>query len=337
MSGRRGLALLATAAMLAGCGGETSSQTAERPTFPRELREVRVSLNREVGPEHAGLLMAEANGYFADVGLKVVADPPSSPTWSIRYLLSKLVDSDFSVSHEPQVAISVENGKPIVAVGSLISQPTAALIWLKRSGIKRISDLKEKVIAVPGLPFQVSFLENLLAHSGLELDDVKVKHVGFAAVPLLVSGRADAIFGGSSQLEGTELRSLGLKPVITPVQSVGVPPYDELVLIATTQLASKEPQLIRDLMAALSRGVVAAVRNPQAVVREIERHVEPSPVSSRRAREAQVAAILPLLSETGYMEPGRAKRLIDWMHSEGMIRKKIPVSALLTNEYLPQP
>jgi putative hydroxymethylpyrimidine transport system substrate-binding protein len=336
MRGSRWLALLAATALLAGCGGGTSSTTAERPTLPRELREVRVSLNREVGPEHAGLLMAEANGYFADVGLKVVADPPSSPTWSIRYLLSKLIDSDFSLSHEPQVAISVENGKPIVAVGSLISEPIAALIWLKGSGIERISDLKEKTIAVPGLPFQVSFLESLLARSGLKPDDVKVRHVGFAAVPLLVSGRVDAIFGGSSQLEGTELRSLGLKPLITPVQSEGVPPYGELVLIATTQLASKEPQLIRDFMAALSRGTAAAVRNPQAVVREIESHVEPSPVSSRRAREAQVAAILPLLSETGYMDPGQAKRLIDWMHSEGMIRKKIPVSTLLTNEHLPQ-
>jgi len=322
---------------LAGCGGGGGSTAEERPEPPGELREVRISLNRYVGPEHAGILMAEANGYFADVGLKVILDPPGGPKAPVLYLLSGLIDSDFSVSHEPQVAIAVENNRQIVAVGSLVPEPTAALIWLEGSGIKGIADLKGKTIAVPGLAFQMGLLESVLARSGLELQDVKVDHVGYLAIPALVSGRADAIFGVSPQLEGVELRSLGRKPVITPVQSEGVPPYDELVLIATTQLASREPQLIRDFMAALSRGTAAAVRNPQAVVREIESHVEPSPVSSRRAREAQVAAILPLLSKTGYMDPGQAKRLIDWMHSEGMIRKKIPVSSLLTNEYLSQP
>jgi putative hydroxymethylpyrimidine transport system substrate-binding protein len=330
-------AVVVAVALLAGCGDESSSESAERPSLSREPREVRVSVNRYVGPEHAGLLMAEANGYFADVGLEVILDPPSSPMWPIRYLLSELVDSDLSISHEPQVAISVDNGHPIVAVGSLISEPTAALIWLQRSEIERVSDLKGKTIAVPGLPFQVGFLESILLRSGLKLDDVNIRYVDYGAVPALVSGRADAIFGGSSQLEGVELRSLGREPVITPVKGMGIPPYEELVLVAPNDLVSKEPQLIHDFMAALSRGTAAAVRNPRAVVREIEVHVEPSVVSSRKAREAQVKSILPLLSKSGYMNPDQGSELIEWMHREGMIQEEVPVSSLLTNDYLPHP
>jgi putative hydroxymethylpyrimidine transport system substrate-binding protein len=298
---------------------------------------VRITLNRFVGPEHAGILMAEANGYFADVGLEVILDPPGGPIAPILYLLSELVDSDFSISHEPQVARAGENGRPIVAVWSLISAPTAALIWLKGSGINSVIDLKGKTIAIPGLSFQAGLLESLLARSGLTLEDVKLTRSGYDAVPDLLGGRADAIFGGSAQLEGVELRSLGRKPVITPVRSSGVPTYEELVLIATDDMVSKEPELIRDFLSALSRGAAAAIRNPRAVVREIESHIEPSSVSSRKAREAQVAAILPLLSETGYMDPAQAEDLVDWMHSEGMIPEKIPVSELLTNDYLPQP
>lgn len=333
----RWLPIAVVAAALAGCGGGNSPETAERPGPPPQLREVQVSLNREVGPEHAGLLMAEANGYFAEAGLEVALSSPASPAWPVRYLLSELVDADFAVSHEPQVAISIENGHPITAVGSLIPEPTAAFIWLEGSGIKSISDLKGKTIAIPGLPFQRSFLEALLSRAGVKPAEVKLRYVGYKAVPTLVRGGADAIFGAVPQLEGVELRSLGRKPVITPVRSMGVPPYDELVLIATTDLVSRDPQWVHDFMTAVSRGTAAATRNPQAVVRAIEGSGEPSPVSSRKARESQVAAILPILSRDGYMGPEQAEGLVDWMDREGMIRKKIPVSELLANEFLPQP
>lgn len=331
------LAIAVVAAALAGCGGGSGPETAERPDPPPEPREVEVSLNRELGPEHAGLLMAQANGYFADVGLEVLLSSPASPAWPIRYLLSKVVDADFAVSHEPQVAISIENGHPITAVGSLIAEPTAAFIWLEGSGIESVSDLKGRTIAIPGLPFQRSFLESLLSRAGVKLEDVKLRYVGYKAAPALARGGADAIFGAAPQLEGVELRSLGHEPVVTPVGSMGVPSYDELVLIARADLVSREPQWVRDFMAALSRGTAAANRNPQAVVRAIENSGEPSPVSSRKAREAQLAAILPILSRDGYLDPDQAEGLIDWMHEEEMIEKEIPVSELLTDEFLPQP
>ena len=53
-------------------------------------------------------------------------------------------------------------GAQVVAVGSLISDPTAAMIWLEKSHIGGIADLKGKTIAIPGLPFQKSFLQSIL-------------------------------------------------------------------------------------------------------------------------------------------------------------------------------
>jgi len=331
----RWLLLLAAIFFLAGCGEKGGSSTA--PDHPAKLREVRVSINDNVGAEHAGLLMAEANGYFAEVGLEVVVDPPATPTWPIRYLLSDLVDSDISVSHLPQVAIAIENKLPIIAVGSLISKPNAALIWLRGSGIESVSDLKGKVVAIPGLPFQARIVEHLLSRAGLGIDDVKIKYVSFELAQTLASGKADAIFGGSPQIEGIELRSLGKKPVVTPVQSEEVPSYNELVLITTNEFAAKETQLIKNFMGALSRGTAAAARNPHAVIREIENNPEPRPVSRPKTREEQVKATLPLLSKTNYMDPAQARRMIDWMHREGMLRQELPVSKLLTDEYLPNP
>jgi putative hydroxymethylpyrimidine transport system substrate-binding protein len=337
MRGIRWLVLLiAATALLAGCGGgETSGTTSEGLDLPPEPRAIEVNLNGYEGPEHAGFLMARENGYFEDVGLAVATGSPANPSRPVRYVLSEI--SDLGVSHMPQVAISVANGKPIVAVGSVISQSTAAMIWLPRSGIESISDLKGKTVAIPGLPFQKALLRSVLERAGLELSDVELKLVSYKSVPVLTSGKADAIFGGSGNVEGAELRALGLKPVVTPVPDLGVPPYEELVLFASRERVAKEPQLIRKVLAGLSRGTAAAGRNPRRAVEVVQNGVEPNPDSTRMGMKLGVEATLPLLSETGEMDPAQAEALVDWMKSEGMIPKKIPVSELLTNEFLSPP
>ncbi|HEU4461373.1 MAG TPA: ABC transporter substrate-binding protein [Solirubrobacterales bacterium] len=335
MSKGRGLALLAATALLAGCGGGGDGGAAKDPQPSPEPRSIEVSLNGFEGPEHAGFLMARENGDFEDVGLEVRTGSPANPSRPVRYVLSEV--SDLGVSHMPQVAISVAAGKPIVAVGSVISQPTAAMIWLPKSGIESAADLKGRTVAIPGLPFQEELLRSVLERAGLELSDIKLKLVSYKSTPVLVSGKADAIFGVSDNVEGAELRALGLSPVVTPVRELGVPPYEELVLFASQELVAKEPQLIRDVLSALSRGAEAAIRNPSRAVEVVENGVEPNPDSTREGTRLGVEATLPLLSESGEMDPAQAEALVDWMRSEGIIRKKVPVSALLTNEFLPQP
>lgn len=328
-------ALLAAAALLVGCGGGGSSATTDAPDLPPEPRAVEVSLNDFEGPEHAGFLMARANGYFEDVGLDVSTGSPANPSRPVRYVLSEI--SDFGVSHMPQVALAQENRKQIVAIGSVISQSTAAMIWLKESGIASVSGLKGKTVAIPGLPFQKDLLQSVLERVGLKLSDVKLKLVSYRLVPVLTSGKADAIFGGSDNVQGEELRALGLKPVVTPVHDLGVPPYDELVLFARRDRVAEEPGLASDLLSALYRGTAAALRNPRRAVEVVENGVEPNPDSIPKGLRLGVEATLPLLSESGEMDAAQAQSLVDWMHGEGMLHEELPVSELLTNEYLPQP
>jgi putative hydroxymethylpyrimidine transport system substrate-binding protein len=239
-----------------------------------------------------------------------------------------------AVSNEPQVAIAAAKGVPVTAVGNLVSEPTAALIWLKKSGIDGVADLKGKTIAVPGVPFQKEFLETILAKEGLTLADVNVDVVGYELLPTLVDGKADAIFGGSANLEGAALEARGLDPVITPVQDLGVPDYDELVVITRPDFAAENPQLIRDLMTALSRGRAAAVADPERVRKILENSSEAAYDLSRIERQAQIEATFPLLSESARMDPERAERLAGWIYREGLVDQRPRASAVLTNRYL---
>jgi len=279
--------------------------------------------------------MAEKRGYFVDAGFSnVFTLVPVNPVRSVKNVVNGA--DDISVSYTPQVVLAKEKGAPIVIVGSLVSQPTDAMIWLKGAHIGGIPDLRGKTIAIPDPPFQKEFLRSVLARGGLTLGDVKVKSVGYKSVSALVSGRADAIFGASWNLEGAELESRGLKPVITRVQNLGVPAYDELVLIARTDRVADDPQMLRAFTAAVARGTAAAIENPKSTVNAIDSAVESNPEADRRATEAGVKATFPLLSESGYTSPAQVGHLIDWMHEQGMIKRTLPVSSLLTNDYLPQ-
>jgi putative hydroxymethylpyrimidine transport system substrate-binding protein len=345
-------ALIVAVVLFGGCGGSqngggtTGSKTAEdpapsaaektmslyagepSPTFPRPLS---VCLDGEMSAANIAIYTASKMGYFADVGLKVDTGIPIYPRRPVPYI--SVYTSDIAVTQQPQAALGKEKGAPIVAVGSLVSQPTAAMIWLKRSGIRKIADLRNKTIAVPGIPYQEGMLESILERSGLDPDEVRVKRVGYRLAPALLEGEADAIFGGSWNIEGAALRKRGAKPVIKRVQELGVPGYAEDVIITRADRAAREPEVIRKFMSALARGVAAVRRNPGFAVKLLESSPHEFETSEKE-KYAQVRATLPLLSLSGRLEPDQAANLLDWMQRQEMIQREPSPAELFTNRYL---
>jgi putative hydroxymethylpyrimidine transport system substrate-binding protein len=321
------------ALLVVGCGGGGSDAgiTDAKGEAGRPLRNLTVTLDGYEGPENVGILMAQQRGYFTDAHLSVTIFSPILPARPAQYVATR--QDDLGVTQEPQLTIARAKGAPLMAVGSLLHRPTASMIWLRKSHISGIADLKGKTVAVPGVPFQKAFLESVLVHHGLSLSDIKLKNVGYGLVPALVSGRADAIFGGSWNREGVELEARGLHPVVIRLQSLGFPSYDESMMIARADRVTKEPWVIRDFVSAVAHGTAAAVKNPQAAVDAIEEAGPGGNKLSRKTLEAEVAATLPLLSKSGYMYPEESIHLTDWMHEQDMINEFPTPSMLLTNEF----
>lgn len=318
--------------VLLGCGGSSDPQTTAKPIKPlAPTRELDITIDGYPGPENVGLLMAYYGHYFEKLGLSVWIRTPESRLRPLPYVAEEEVA--LAVSHQPQVVLAGDKKAPVAAFGSLISQPTAALMWPKKSKIGGIAGLKGKTIAITGLPFEEGFLESVLARGGLTLKDVKLVRADYELVPTLLSGHADAIFG-SWNVEGVELEKKGLKPVIKRVQDLGIPPYEELVLIARPDRLAKESQVIRTFMAALAQGTAAAIKDPETAA---------ALIASNRGEEltpmlkAQVEATVPLLSKTGEMDPEKASGLVAWMHEQGMVENEPSASELFSNDYLPPP
>jgi putative hydroxymethylpyrimidine transport system substrate-binding protein len=323
------LAVLALTLSLAACGEKSEDTTGDREAFS-------LTLDFYPNPDHAGIYMAEKLGYFEEAGLDLGIATPSDPAAPIKQVAAGR--SDLAISYEPEVALAREQGLDVVAIAALVNRPLTSLIWLQKSGIKGVGDLKGKTVATAGIPYQDAFLKTILARVKLTPEDVKAVNVGFGLLPALLGGSAQAMLGGFSNVEGVDLRERGKAPVVTPVDQLGVPTYDELVLVARRASLEADPEKFRLFLAALERGTDAAVEQPGAATSAV---TEANPDLEPKLTAAEVKATLPLLGARtkgqpyGYMNPEEWSTFAGWMRDNGLIDSLPTASELLDNGYLP--
>jgi putative hydroxymethylpyrimidine transport system substrate-binding protein len=324
-----GVVVLLASVFLTACGEKPEEIHGQAQPF-------NLTLDFYPNPDHVGIYMAKRLGYFRDAGLDVSINAPSDPSAPIKQVAAG--QTDLAISYEPEVMLAREQGLDVVAVGALVDRPLTSMIWLNDSGIKGVTDLRGKTVATAGIPYQDAYLKTILARSNMSPSDVESVNVGLGLLPAIIGGRANAILGGFSNIEGVDLRVRGKKPVVTPVDKLGVPGYDELVLVANGSRLHEDPEAVRLFIAALARGTAAAERNPTAATKAVlgfDRGLDP------KTAKAEVAATLPLLEPSergrpfGYMSPASWKKFIGWMRDNELIGTLPTPGQVLTNDYLP--
>jgi putative hydroxymethylpyrimidine transport system substrate-binding protein len=318
----------ALATLAAGCGEKQEQRGGAPVPFT-------VALDFYINPDHAGLYTALERGYFDEAGLEVEPRVPSDPSAPIRQVAAGRVD--LAISYQPEVLLGRDQGLPVIAVGALVDQPLTSLISLPEAQIRGAADLGTKTIATAGIPYQVEFLDAILDQEGLSLDDVTRVDVGLALLPAVLSGRADAMLGGFRNVEGVDLAERGRNPRVVPVDRLGIPTYDELVLVANSDRVAEDPELLRLFIAALEHGTREAVADPAAATEAILAAGDGLDPDLTRA---EIRATLPLLAQRGprpygYMDAREWERFAGFFADRGLISTRPDADELRTNALLP--
>ena len=130
------------------------------------------------------------------------------------------------------------------------------------------------------------------------------------------------MLGGFLNVEGVDLRLRGKDPTVIPVDRLGIPTYDELVLVANSDRLEDEKQNIRLFIAALERGTKAAVADPAAATEAV---LDAGEGLSPKFTAAEVRRTLPLLlpkgdgQPYGYMDPEQWQRFAQFFADHGLI------------------
>jgi putative hydroxymethylpyrimidine transport system substrate-binding protein len=324
------LAIAALALGLTACGG--GDETTDSASSPQAFD---LDLDWYVNPDHAGIFTALNRGYFRDEGLDVKPHVPSDPSAPIKEVAAGR--ADLAVSYEPEVLLARDQGLDVEAVAAVVDSPLTSLISLPQAGIAKPSDLDGKTVGTAGIPYQSDYLETILESAGLTKSDAKEVNVGLNLLPTLIGGKVDAILGGFRNIEGVDLSLRGLNPAIAPVDQLGVPTYDELVLVAKESTVDENPDQIRAFIAALARGTDDAVAHPQEAANDI---LEAGKGLDPAQTQAEVDATLPLLEAEqgrpyGEMDTAEWQRYANWMSDHDLIDELPPIQDVLTNQLLP--
>lgn len=322
------LAIFLLACMVLSACAKSEGESPERTPF-------KLTLDFYPNPDHAGIYSGIASGAFEQAGLDVEVETPSDPAAPIKQVAAGR--SDLAISYQPELLLARDQGLDVKAVAAIVNRPLTSMIWLPPSKIKTVADLRGKTVATAGIPYQDAFLDSILAGAGVPADSVKRVNVGLGLQPAILSGRADAVLGAFRNIEGVELKRRGKNPVIKPVDELGIPRYDELILVARESTLSEKRDLIRLFLAALERGTEAAIADPAAATESV---LAANDALEPELTRAWIDATLPLLDPGegktfGRMDPARWTIFIAWMRDNGQIGSLPSAGEAMTNALLP--
>lgn len=243
-------------------------------------KKLTVILDWFVNPDHAPLIVAKEKGYFAQAGLDVEFVAPADPNDPPK--LVSAGKADLAVSYQPQLHVYAAQGLPLVRVATLVATPLNSLVVLASGPVHSVADLKGRKVGFSVGGFEDAILGAMLQRHGLSLKDVTLVNVNFSLSPSLISGQVDAVIGAFRNFELNQMALAGKPGRAFYPEEHGVPPYDELILVAHRSRV-KDPQL-RRFVDAVERGVLFLQNHPdESWSLFIKRHRELDDELNRRA------------------------------------------------------
>lgn len=306
------LAAVLVAGSLGACGGDGAE-----PGAPRGATLI---LDFQPNAVHSGIYAAKKNGYFADEGVDLRIQEPSSTTDSAKLLESGR--ADFAVMDISDFGIARERGLDLVAIAAIVQRPLASVIARDPDAIRTPADLAGKTIGVTGVPSDDAVLDTVLRAGGVDPSDVHRVTIGFNAVSALAAGKVDAATAFWNA-EGVELGRMGTPIREFRVDEFGAPRYPELLLVTGAEISTSK--LAGAVTAALSRGYRVLRSEPGQALDDLLGSV---PGLDRGAQQAQLEALnggrafaLGADRATSTLDPGTIDRWRRWALGAGLLER----------------
>ncbi len=297
----------ATAALLFGL------MVALAPTSAR-AEKLTILLDWFINPDHGPIIVALEKGFFAEQGLEVTLVEPADPNNPPKLVAAG--QAALAISYQPQLHIQAAAGLPLARVGTLVATPLNTLLVLDDSPIKSIADLKGRTVGFSVGGFEDAMLAAMLARHDLTLDDVKLVNVNFSLVPSLLSGQVDAVIGAYRNFELNHLAIEGRKGRAFYVEEEGVPPYDELILIAKNDKLD-DPRLPK-VLRAVERGVQYLVNHPDDAWKLFAGHKKG--LDDELNRRAWADTLPRFALRPAALDRGRYERFAKFLMEQGVIK-----------------
>ena len=223
-----------------------------------------IGLDWFINPDHAPLIIAKKRNFFKDLNLDVEMIEPADPNDPPKLVAAGKLD--IAISYQPQLHIQVDQGLPVVRVGTLVSVPLNSLVVLRDGPIKNISDLRGKKIGFSVGGFEEALLSGMLQKYNLEMSDVELVNINFSLSPSLIAKKVDAVIGAFRNFELNQMDIVNKPGRAFYPEEHGVPTYEELIYIANQK--NKDNPLFDKFFSAIQRATLTIINDPVSTWRD---------------------------------------------------------------------
>jgi len=307
---------------LAGAAGVTALSTIG--CQPAATGQMTVILDWLLNANHAALFAAQQCGAFARAGLKVKLVAPADPDSPCRLVAAG--QADLAVSYGSQINMIDAAGLPLLRIATLIDTPLNTIAALGDGKIRTLADLKGKKVGISVGGVEEALLDAMLQSAGLARTDVTPVKVNYDMVTALISHQLDAAIGAYRNNEILQLRQMGQNPVVFLPEEHGVPPFDELILVARRDRLS-DPRLKR-FVAALRDGADALIKAPEPMWQAF---AAAHPELATPLNHASWTATLPAIAtDPAKLDAQRYLTFQAFALAHGIINKTMPLGQFAT-------
>jgi putative hydroxymethylpyrimidine transport system substrate-binding protein len=276
---------------------------------------VELLLDWFINPDHGPLIVAQQKGYFAEQGLDVSLVEPADPSLPPKMVAAG--QADMAISYQPQLHLQVDQGLPLVRVGTLVATPLNSLVVLKDGPINSIADLKGKKVGYSVSGFEDALLSAMLSQHGLTRDDIELINVNWSLSPSVISGQVDAVIGAFRNFELNQMDIEGHPGRAFFVEEEGVPAYDELILVVNK--AQQDDDRWGRVMTALEQATQYIVNHPDAAWDSFVSY-KPEELDTELNRRAWRDTLTRFALRPAALDAGRYQRFGAFMQAQGLTR-----------------
>ncbi len=275
-----------------------------------------------VNPDHAPIILAQQQGFFADQGLEVEIVAPADPAEPPKLVAAG--KADLAVSYQPQLHLQVHEGLPVIRVGTLVATPLNCLMVRADGPVQAIADLKGLKVGYSVAGVEEAVMSAMLRPAGLGLDDIQMVNVNWSLTPALLTGQVDAVIGAFRNFELTQMRLAGAEGRCFFPEEEGLPSYDELIFIANSDRLDRDR--VARFLAAIERGTEFMLNHPDKAQASFAAY---APDLSDDLNSRAWADTLPRFAHSPTaLDHGRYARFETFLHQAGLVDSVLPVSAL---------
>ncbi|MDC1208557.1 ABC transporter substrate-binding protein [Litorivicinus sp.] len=287
---------------------------------------ITVLLDWFVNPDHAPLIVAKQRGLFRQAGLDVTLIEPADPSLPPKLVAAK--QADLAVSYQPALMLDLENGLPLVRIGTLVASPLNSLVVLANSGIKEISDLKGKTVGFSVGGFEDALLGQMLETHGLSLSDINLVNVNFALSPSLYTGAVDAVIGAFRNFELNQMEIDGREGLAFYPEEHGIPTYEELIFIAHPE--SAQLPKMQKFLDIIDQATAQILENSDGAWADFVAY-KPNDLNNILNRRAWTDTIPKLAKKTRSTNPEAWDQFATFMKKRGLISEVKDSKSYLVN------